>query len=69
MTDSLVGVAVLGSQQPLEGSVGVLGGPHTVTPGRAHRAAQAVHAAAGHRGRAAQLQAHLGLPRLGIVRI
>ena len=50
-----VGVAVVGDQESLQGCVWISCGSHTVTAGRADRAAPALHAPAGDGIRAAKL--------------
>ena len=60
-----VGATGFGDQKPLEHQVRVCSGPHIVSG--ADGAAEAVHAAAGHTGRAGELQAHLLVLRLGFI--
>ena len=62
-----VGDTGFGDQKPLEHQVRVRSGPHTVTVSGADGATGAVHAAAGHTGRAGELQAHLLVLRLGFI--
>ena len=62
-----VGDSGFGDEKPLEHQVRVRSGPLTVTAGGADGAAGAVHAAAGHTGRAGELQAHLLVLRLGFI--